>query len=56
MPYGPKDPLPASARRYTGKAARAFKAAFNACHAKAGNEESRCFAIAHHAAQGVKPS
>jgi cation transport regulator ChaB len=50
MPYGPSDKLPPSARAYTGKAARAFKHAFNACYEK-GHEEARCYKIAHHAAK-----
>lgn len=52
MPYGPNDKLPASAKAYKGKQARAFKAAFNACYEK-GGEEARCFKIAHHAAKGA---
>jgi hypothetical protein len=53
MPYGPGDTVKAAgASKYKGKALRAFKHAFNSCHAK-GHEESRCFKIAHHAAKNA---
>lgn len=51
MPFGPNDTIrSAGARKYQGKQRRAFKSAFNACHAK-GHEEARCFKIAHTAAK-----
>lgn len=52
MPYEQGDSLAKvhGASKYTGKSKRAFIHAFNSCH-KTGAEESRCFRIAHHAAQ-----
>jgi hypothetical protein len=54
MPYSAGDTLSRvhGASKYKGKQKRAFIAAFNRCYAK-GTEESRCYAIAHHAAQGA---
>jgi cation transport regulator len=58
MPYGSKDSLSKvhGASKYKGKSKRAFIAAFNSCYEKKGTEESRCYAIAHHAAQGAGKS
>jgi len=52
MPYQQGDSLKKvkGADKYGGKSKRAFIHAFNACYEK-GGEESRCFAIGHHAAQ-----
>jgi hypothetical protein len=54
MPYEKGDSLSKvhGASKYKGKAKSAFIAAFNSCFEK-GGEESRCYAIAHHAAQGA---
>ena len=54
MPYSSVDELPPAIRkRYSPKGLRAFMAAFNQAMAK-DMPESRAFAIAHTAAQGVK--
>lgn len=54
VPYEQGDSLSRvhGAGKYKGKQKRAFIAAFDSCF-KQGHEESRCYAIAHHAAQGA---
>ena len=51
MPYDRNDELPKAVRdRYTAKQQRAFRRAYNSCHAD-GGESARCFPIAHAAAR-----
>jgi hypothetical protein len=54
MPYEKGDSLASvrGADTYKGKQKSAFISAFNSCY-ESGGEESRCYAIAHHAAQSA---